>query len=103
MLTTTVQGRTWNFSHAIGHVGAAGETFLFPFSVVTADSGLMYVLNRGEDPKEGDGNRLSNPNFKRIGKWKLEDAFIVTSRKTTSCGLFHWLLMKKDSFIARMK
>ena len=76
MLTTTVQGRTWNFSHAIGHVGPSGETFLFPFSVVTADSGVMYVLNRAEDPKEGDGNRLSNPNFKRIGKWKLEDAFI---------------------------
>ncbi len=76
MLTTTVQGRTWNFSHAIGHVGSAGETFLWPYSVVTADSGVMYVLNRGPDPKEGDGNRLSNPNFKRIGKWKLEDEFI---------------------------
>ena len=76
MLTTTVQGRTWNFSHAIGHVGSAGETFLWPYSVVTTDSGVMYVLNRGPDPKEGDGNRLSNPNFKRIGKWKLDDEFV---------------------------
>ena len=76
MLTTTIQGRTWNFSHAIGHVGPAGETFLWPYSVVTTDSDLIYVVNRGPDPKEGDGNRLSNPNFKRIGKWKLEDEFI---------------------------
>ena len=76
MLTTTVQGRTWNFSHAIGHVGPAGETFLWPYSGVTTDSGVMYVLNRGPDPKEGDGNRLSNPNFKRIGKWKLDDEFV---------------------------
>ena len=76
MLTTTVQGRTWNFSHAIGHVGPAGETFLWPYSVVTTDSDVIYVVNRGPDPKEGDGNKRVQPNFKRIGKWKLEDEFI---------------------------
>ena len=51
MLTTTVQGRTWNFSHAIGHVGPAGETFLWPYSVVTTDSDVIYVVNRGPIPK----------------------------------------------------
>ena len=76
MLTTTVQGRTWNFSHAIGHLSIAAEGFLFPYSVVTADSGFMYVLSRAPDPKEDDGNKRSQPNFKRIGKWKLEDEYI---------------------------
>ena len=76
MLTTTVQGRTWNFSHAIGHLSISAEGFLFPYSVVTTDSGFMYVLSRAPDPKEDDGNKRSQPNFKRIGKWKLEDEYI---------------------------
>jgi DNA-binding beta-propeller fold protein YncE len=76
MLTTTVQGRTWNFSHAIGHLNIAGEGFLFPYSVVTTDSGFMYVLNRAPDPKEGDGNKRTQPSFKRIAKWKLDHEFI---------------------------
>jgi len=76
MLITNVQGRTWNFSHAIGHLTISGEGFLHPYSVATAESGVIYVLNRAPDPKDGDGNKRVQPNFKRIGKWKLEDEFI---------------------------
>ena len=76
MLITNVQGRTWNFSHAIGHLTIAGDGFLHPYSVATAESGVIYVLNRAPDPKDGDGNKRAQPNFKRIGKWKLEDEFI---------------------------
>jgi len=76
MQTTIAQGRTWDFSHSIGRAGPAGETFLWPYSVATNDSDLIYVINRGPDPKLGDGNRLSNANFKRIGKWQLDDEFI---------------------------
>ena len=76
MLITNVQGRTWNFSHAIGHLTIAGDGFLHPYSVATAESGVIYVLNRAPDPKDGDGNKRAQPNFKRIGKWKLDDEFI---------------------------
>ena len=72
----TVQGRTWDFSHAIGHLTGAKEGFLQPYSVVTTESDLMYVLSRAPDAKEGDGNKRSQPNFKRIGKWKLDDEYI---------------------------
>ena len=59
MLTTTVQGRTWNFSHAIGWNAIAGNGFTQPFSVTFAGSDIIYVLNRG-------GENVPN---RRIGKW----------------------------------
>ena len=81
MITTTVQGRTWNFSHAIGHLSIAEEGCIFPYSIATADSNLIYVLNRAPDPLEGDGNKRGQRNFNRIGKWKLEDEFICDLAK----------------------
>ena len=76
MLTTTAQGRTWKFSHAIGHLTQSGEGFLQPYSIATTDPGLIYVVNRAPDPTRGDGSKSGQPSFKRIGKWKLEDEFI---------------------------
>ena len=71
MLTTTVAGRTWNFSHSIGRAAAAGNGFLQPVAVASAPGGVLYVLSRGN---EGTGGVVS-PN-KRIGKWTIDQEFL---------------------------
>ena len=71
MLTTTVSGRTWNFSHAIGRNAAAGNGFTQPMDVAVAPGGVIYVLNRGQ---EGAGG-VQAPN-KRIGKVTIGEDFI---------------------------
>lgn len=71
MLTTTVSGRTWNFSHAIGRNAAAGNGFTQPTDVAVAPGGVIYVLSRGQ---EGAGG-VQAPN-KRIGKVTITEDFI---------------------------
>lgn len=71
MLTTTVSGRTWNFSHAIGRNAAAGNGFTQPMDVAVAPGGVIYVLSRGQ---EGAGG-VQAPN-KRIGKVTISEDFI---------------------------
>ena len=71
MLTTTVSGRTWNFSHAIGRNAAAGNGFTQPTDVAVAPGGVLYILSRGQ---EGAGG-VQAPN-KRIGKVTIEEDFI---------------------------
>ena len=46
MLTTTVAGRTWNFSHAIGRNAAAGNGFTQPVDVAAGPDGVLYVISR---------------------------------------------------------
>ena len=70
MLTTTVAGRTWNFSHAIGRNAAAGNGFTQPVDVAAGPSGELYVLSRGQ---EGTGG-VTAPN-KRIGKLTIDEEF----------------------------
>ena len=71
MLTTTVQGRTWNFSHAIGRNAAAGNGFTQPMSIVSFKDDSIYVLSRGGDGAGG----VVQPN-KRIGKVTIDEEFI---------------------------
>ena len=71
MLTTTVAGRTWSFSHALGRNAAAGNGFTQPIAVATAPEGVLYVLSRGQ---EGAGGVVA-PN-KRIGKLTIDQQFI---------------------------
>ncbi len=71
MLTTTVSGRTWNFSHAIGRNAAAGNGFTQPTDVAVAPGGILYVLSRGQ---EGAGG-VQAPN-KRIGKVTITEEFV---------------------------
>ncbi|MDA0769631.1 MAG: NHL repeat-containing protein [Chloroflexi bacterium] len=71
MLTTTVAGRTWNYSHTIGRNAAAGNGFTQPTDVVVAPGGVLYVLSRGND---GAGGVVA-PN-KRIGKVTMDERFI---------------------------
>ena len=53
MLTTTVMGRTWNFSHAIGRNAAAGNGFTQPVDVAIGSAGTLYVLSRGLEGADG--------------------------------------------------
>ena len=71
MLTTTVAGRTWNFSHAIGRNAAAGNGFTQPVDVAAGPDGILYVLSRGNDGIGG----VTAPN-KRIGKLTIDQEFI---------------------------
>ena len=71
MLTTTVAGRTWNFSHAIGRNAAAGNGFTQPVDVVAGPEGVLYVLSRGND---GAGGVVAEN--KRIGKLTIDEQFI---------------------------
>ena len=71
MLTTTVAGRTWNFSHSIGRNAAAGNGFTQPTDVAVGPDGTLYVLSRGND---GAGGVVA-PN-KRIGKVTMDEQFL---------------------------
>ncbi len=71
MLTTTVAGRTWNFSHAIGRNAAAGNGFTQPVDVAAGPEGVLYVLSRGND---GVGGVVAEN--KRIGKLTIDQEFI---------------------------
>ena len=71
MLTTTVAGRTWNFSHAIGRNAAAGNGFTQPWDVAAGPDGVLYVLSRGQ---EGVGGVTAEN--KRIGKLTIDQEFI---------------------------
>ncbi|MEC8891041.1 MAG: SMP-30/gluconolactonase/LRE family protein [Chloroflexota bacterium] len=71
MLTTTVQGRTWHFSHAIGRNAAAGNGFTQPMSIACDRSNGIYVLSRGGDGAGG----VVQPN-KRIGKVTMDQEFL---------------------------
>ena len=71
MLTTTVAGRTWNFSHAIGRNAAAGNGFTQPVDVAAGPEGVLYVLSRGND---GVGGVVAEN--KRIGKLTIDEQFV---------------------------
>ncbi len=71
MLTTTVAGRTWNFSHAVGRNAAAGNGFTQPWDVAAGPDGVLYVLSRGQ---EGVGGVTAEN--KRIGKLTVDQEFI---------------------------
>jgi DNA-binding beta-propeller fold protein YncE len=71
MLTTTVAGRTWDFSHAIGRNAQAGNGFILPVAVALAPEGILYVLSRG---RERIGDAVAED--KRIGKWTIDDEFV---------------------------
>ena len=73
MLTTTVAGRTWSFSHAIGRGAAAGAGFANPYDMAFAPDGSIYVLNRGTE-RVGQGVQLGEN--KRIGLVTIDQEFI---------------------------
>ena len=77
MLTTTVAGRTWQFSHSIGrptpeHNGKTGG-FTLPTGIATAPGGILFVLSRGLGfPTFDDVADI----YRRIGKVKIDQEHI---------------------------
>ena len=83
MLTTTVAGRTWNFSHAIGRNAGLGNGFVQPNAIALAPGGILYVSSRGG---EGAGGVVAPS--KRIGKLTMDkgDTIWATSLAVASDG-----------------
>ena len=77
MITTTVAGRTWHYSHALGrntreHNGKTGG-FFFPVAVALAPDDFIFVLSRGRGFETvGDGAEIS----RRIGKLTIDEDHI---------------------------
>ena len=71
MLTTTVAGRTWNFSHAIGRDAAAGAGFTYPTAVAVAPGDVLYVLSRGSE-----GTEANTSDNKRITKVTMDQELL---------------------------
>ena len=60
MLTETVAGRTYDYSHSVGRGALSGMGFSNPVAVAKGKDEVMYVLNRGS---EG----VSNVPWNRVG------------------------------------
>ena len=60
MLTQTVAGRTWDFSHVVGQGAEAGTGFLHPSALALGEGDVVYVLNRGYES-------VSNVSWNRTG------------------------------------
>ena len=75
--TKSISGRTWHFSHAIGHhVAAVG--FASPSAIAVGADDILYVSNCGIS--EGMGGAFANPLFQpRITKTTVEQEHICDS------------------------
>ena len=73
MLTTTVSGRTWNFSHSLGAFAVEGEGFLHPTDVAVAPDGVLYVVSRGQFATM---DTVDSKQRLRITKLTIEEEFI---------------------------
>ena len=71
MLTTTVAGRTWNFSHSMGRNAGSGNGFSYPTAVVPAPDDQVLVLNWGMQ------HFTDNPvTDRRVSRWTLGEEFL---------------------------
>ena len=60
MLTETVAGRTYDYSHNVGRNGQSGMGFNFPVDLTLSADGVAYVTNRGSET-------ISNVGWDRTG------------------------------------
>ena len=71
MLTTTIAGRTWNFSHSIGRNAGTGNGFSYPTAVVPAPDDQVLVLNKGQQ------HFTDSPvNDRRVNRWSLDEEYL---------------------------
>src|SRR5436309_13965888 len=66
MLTETVAGRTYDYSHNVGRGAAVGMGFNNPVAMALDADGVVYVANRGSESisnvpwdRSGVGQRIS--------------------------------------------
>ncbi len=70
MLTQTVAGRVYDFSHAVGQSASAGAGFQYPIVVAMGQGDVVYVLSRaGENIPNAPWNRASYGS--RVGKYTM--------------------------------
>ena len=60
MLTETVAGRTYDYSHNVGRGAQSGMGFSFPVDLTIGADGVTYVTNRGSES-------ISNVGWHRTG------------------------------------
>ena len=77
MLTTSVSGRTWSFSHSLGAFTTEGKGFLHPMDVAVAPGGILYVVSRGQFATMD--SQISKDRL-RITKLTIEEEFISAIR-----------------------
>ena len=78
MLTETVAGRTYDYSHNVGRGAQTGMGFNTPVSVAIGPDGVVYVANRGSETisnvgwnRTGVGQRISRVTLG--GAWGEEE------------------------------
>ena len=95
MLTTSVAGRVWDFSHAVGRHDQSGIAFGYPIGVTLGEGDLVYVLCRGSEAvsnvpwnRTGTGARVC---IVSIGKVPGSEEFIKElGRYGDAPGQFIW-------------
>ena len=60
MLTETVAGRTYDYSHNVGRTSQTGMGFSIPVALALGEDGIAYLANRGEES-------ISNVGWDHIG------------------------------------
>ena len=70
MLTETVAGRTYDYSHSVGRSSETGMGFAYPIAAVVGQDDTVFVLNRGSEAisnvpwnRTGVGARISKVNL----------------------------------------
>lgn len=107
MLTETVAGRTYDYSHNVGRGAQSGMGFNEPVSITRGADGVVYVVNRGSETisnvgwnRTGVGQRISRVN---LGGVSGEEEYLGEfSRYGDGDGQLIWpagIAADKDNFL----
>ncbi len=95
MLTETVSGRTFDYSHNVGRGAQTGMGFNTPVAMTIGPNGMVYVANRGSESisnvgwnRTGVGQRISKVNLG--GTWGEEEYVGEFSRYGSNDGQLIW-------------
>ena len=72
MLTETVAGRTYNFSHSVGRNAQTGMGFNTPVAAAIGADGVVYVVNRGSESISNVGWNRTGPGRCGICTWNKQ-------------------------------
>jgi len=95
MLTETVAGRTFDYSHNVGRGAQTGMGFNTPVAMTIGPNGMAYIANRGSESisnvgwnRTGVGQRISKVTLG--SKWGEEDYVGEFSRYGSNDGQLIW-------------